>query len=314
MKIAVLNECFLNESHIERLKKLGEVAIYNDTDTEEKATARLNDVEVAIADCFVSPLNKKVLSSAKNLKYISINSIGFDLVDLEAAKEQGILISNIPGYSSEAVAEHAIALMFAVVRNLVQMDKKVREKPYEIDPADKSQLPLLGFNLQGKTLGVIGLGSIGRRVAEIGNGIGMRVIAFNRSTKTVSNIEMVTLDKLLRDSDVVSLHTPLNSESEGLIGKDQLKLMRNHSVLINTARGKIVDTQALYNALKDGVIAGAGIDTLAEWDKSNPLLSLENTVITPHGAWYTTESFENLAEMVTSNVEAFIDGEPTNLI
>lgn len=314
MRIAVLNECFLKESHIERLKKLGEIAIYNDTDTEEKAIERLNDVEVAIADCFVSPLNKKVLSSAKNLKYISINSIGFDLVDLETAKESGILISNIPGYSSEAVAEHAVALMFAVVRNLVQMDKKVREKPYEIDPADKSQLPLLGFNLQGKTLGVIGLGSIGIRVAEIGNGIGMRVIAYNRSAKSIPNVEIVALDKLLSDSDVVSLHTPLNNESEGMIGIAQLKTMKKHAVLVNTARGKIVDTQALYNALKDGVIAGAGLDTLAEWDKSNPLLTLENTVITPHGAWYTKESFENLAEMVTSNVEAYVSGKPINLV
>lgn len=314
MKIAILNECFLTEDHITRLKKLGEVSVYNDTDTEEKAIERLKDVEMAIADCFVSPLNKNVLSSAKSLKYISINSIGFDLVDLESAKENGILVSNIPGYSSEAVAEHAIALIFAVVRKLVQMDKKVREKPYEIDPADKSQLPLLGFNLQGKTLGVIGLGSIGTRVAEMANGIGMRVVAYNRSTKSIPNVEMVSLDTLLQNSDVVSLHTPLNSESEGLIGKSQLDLMKKHSVLINTARGKIVDTEALYNALKGGVIAGAGLDTLAEWDKSNPLLTLENTVITPHGAWYTKESFENLAEMVTANVEAYINGKPVNLI
>lgn len=314
MKIAILNECFLTEKHISRLKQLGEVTIYNDTDTEEKAIERLKDVSVAIADCFVTPLNKTVLSSAKSLRFLSLNTIGFDLVDLEAAKENNILISNIPGYSADAVAEHAIALMFATVRRLIQMDKKVREKPYEIDPADTSQLPLLGFNLRGKTLGIVGLGSIGRRVAEIGNGIGMHVIAYNRSKKSIPNVEAVTLDALLSDSDVVSLHIPLNSESEGMIGKAQLSQMKSHSVLINTARGKIVDNHALYNALKEGVIGGAGLDTLAEWDTSNPLLSLDNTVITPHGAWYTKESFENLAEMVTVNVEAYSAGNPINLI
>jgi glycerate dehydrogenase len=314
MKIAVLNECFLKQAQLDRLKALGEVTIYDDTNSEEKVIERLRGVDAAIVDCFVSPFNKNVFNQLQNIKYISINSIGYDLIDLEAARVKGIQVSNVPGYSVEAVAEHAIALMFAVARHLLQMDKKVRENPYEIDPSDKSQLSLLGFNLRGKTLGIIGLGNIGKRVSEIGHGIGMRVIGFNRSLKSIPNVEMVSLDELLKRSDIVSLHTPLNKESEGLISTEQLKLMKSHAVLINTARGKIVDTQALYYALNNDVIAGAGLDTLAEWDKSNPLLTLENTIITPHGAWFTRESFENLANMVVENVEAYAKGSPINLI
>lgn len=314
MKIAVLNECFLKDEHIARLKKLGEVSIYDDTNSEEKAIERLKGVEVALADCFVSPLNDKVFSSVKSLKYLSINSIGFDMVDLESASKNGIMISNIPAYSADAVAEHAIALTFAAVKHLVQFNKKVREKPYEVDPADQSQLPFMGFNLKNKTMGIIGLGAIGKRAAEIAMGLGMKVIAYNRSSKTMEGVEMVTMEELLRRSDIVSLHTPLNKDSENLIGDEELKLMPKHSVLINTARGKVVNRKALYNALKEGVIAGAGLDTLDEWDKSNELLELENVIITPHSAWYTKESFENLAEMVTANVEAYAKGEPINLV
>lgn len=314
MKIVILSECFLTSVHLERLKKLAKVQTYLDTSTEKKAVERLRDADMAVIDCFITPTSKRVFDSAKRLRYVSLNSIGYDLFDLEAAKAKSIKVSNIPGYSVEAVAEHTIALIFTVIRKILLMDHEMRKRPYVIDPVDISQRYLLGFDLKNKTLGIIGLGNIGQRVAELALCIGMKVIAYNRSPKSINGIKAVTLHELLKRSDVVSLHVPLNNESGGMIGEKELKLMKPHAVLINTARGKIVDEIALIKALKNKVIGGAGLDTLASLDASNPLLKMDNVVLTPHGAWYTRESFQNLAEMVVSNVESYVKGKPVNLI
>lgn len=314
MKLVVLNECFLKDEHIARLKALGDLEVFTDTTTERQAIERLQGADAAIADCFIAPLNKQVFSSVPKLKYLSLNSTGYDPVDLAAAQAHGIQISDIPGFSTDAVAEHAIALIFAVNRHIVQLDKRMHEQPYEVDPADKTQLPYLGFNLRGKTLGIIGMGNIGQRVAEIAKALGMNVIAYNRSPKNVAGVEQVSLEELLKQSDVVSLHTPLNAESENMIGAKELALMQPHALVINTARGKVVDTQALADALKNKKLGGAGLDVLAQWNTDNPLLSLENVVMTPHSAWYTQESFDNLADMVVENVEAYVSGEPQNLV
>lgn len=314
MKLVVLNECFLKPDHIARLKALGDVEIFMDTTTEQQAIERLKDADAAIGDCFVAPLNKQVFSNVPKLKYLSLNSTGYDLVDLEAAKAHNIQLSDIPGFSTEAVAEHAIAMMFAVNRHIVQLDKRVHEQPYEVDPADKTQLPYLGLNLRGKTLGIVGLGNIGQRVAEIAKAIGMNVVAYSRSPKNIPGIIEISLEELLRQSDVVSLHTPLNAESENMIGAKELALMQSHALLINTARGKVVDTNALYDAIKNKKLGGAGLDVLAKWSKDNPLLSLDTVIVTPHSAWYTKESFDNLADMVVENMEAYVGGKPKNLI
>lgn len=305
---------FLKDEHISRLKKLGDLEIFTDTTTEQQAIDRSKDAEILAVDCFITPLTKQFFDNIPSVKYLTLNSTGYDPVDIQAAKTNNILISDIPGFSTEAVAEQAITLMFATTRHLVQLDKKVHEKPYEIDPADTSQLPFLGFNLQGKTLGIIGLGRIGQRVAEIAKSIGMTILAYNRSPKDIQGVRQVSLEELLRESDIVSLHVPLNTESDNLIGAKELSLMKPHTIIINTARGKVIDAQALADAIRNKKIGGAGIDTLAQWDKSNPLLFLENVIITPHSAWYTRESFENLANEVVENVESFAKGQPKNLI
>lgn len=312
MKIAILNECFLNDSHLDRLKNLGELAVYPDTNTEELAIERLKDVDVAIADCFICPLNKTVLSSTDKLNYLTINSTGYDLVDLDVAKEKGIKVSNIPGFATEAVAEQTIALMFAVNRRLAQFDSEMRKHPFETDPEKDAHLA--GFNLSGKTLGIVGLGSIGLRVAELGKGLGMKVIAYNRSQKSVEGIEMVSFEELLRRSDVVSIHLPLTPDTDGIIGEKELGMMKSSAILINTSRGKHINGKALYNALSENIIYGAGLDILDDMTEKNPLLKLENTVLAPHSAWLTKESFENLAEMVIENVEAYAAGAPKNLV
>lgn len=314
MKIVVLNECFFKKDHIERLKKIGELEIFKDTTTEQQVIERLKDAALVIADPFLTPLNKDVFEHIPTVKYITLNATGYDNVDIEAAKEKKIILSHIPGFSTEAVAEHAIALMFAVTRHIVELDKIVHKNPYEIDPTDISQLPFLGFNLKEKTLGVIGLGNIGQRIAEMANGIGMQVIGYSRSQKDISYVRQVALEELLRESDVISVNVSLNSETENLIGEKELSMLKPHAIIINTARGKVIDTVALANAIKNKRILGAGIDELTGWKKSNPLLTLENVVITPHSAWFTQESFNTMADMVVENIEAYASGEPQNLI
>lgn len=314
MKIVILNECFLNEEHLKELRTLGDVTVYTDTISEKDAIERLKYAEIALVDTFFAPLNKKTFESSKNLKFIALNSTGYDPVDLKAAKEHNIRISNLPGYSTDAVAEHAIALMFATIRKIPLADKEMRIKPFETDPGREAHRKYRGFQLDGKTLGIIGLGSIGIRTASIGRALGMKVIAYNRTPKKIVGIEQKELKDILKDSDIVSLHLPLMPGLENMISEQELAMMKPNAVLINTARGKLVNTKALFEALKSKKIAGAGLDMLAEWDTSNPLLTLDNIVLTPHSAYYTEESIRNMGRMILKNVESFINGSPINLI
>lgn len=314
MKIAILNESFFKESHLNALRALGDLTVHENTDTEEKAIERLKGVEIAISDCYIAPLNKKVLESANALKLLAINSTGYDLVDIVSAKSKGIQVANVPGFSTEAVAEQAIALMLAVSRKIPAGDVAMRQAPFQIDPASQEQKKYLGFNMQGKTLGVVGLGSIGSRVAQIGIGFGMKVLAYNRSKKNVEGVKQVSLEELLKESDIVSLHLPLTPETENLITSERLQMMKPTAILINTARGKMVDESALINALQSHKIAGAGLDTIVEWKESNPLLKLDNVVLSPHSAFFTNESLDNCADIIVTNVKLFIEGKAVNII
>lgn len=314
MKIAILNECFFNDNHLQKLKKLGEVTIYDNTNNEDLAIERLKDVEIAITDCYIAPLNNKVLGSTNNLKLLAINSTGYDLVDLKTATQKGIKVANVPGFSTDAVAEQAIALMFAVNRKIPLGDKNMRLKPFEIDPGDKNQRQYLGFNVRDKTMGVIGLGKIGTRVAELALGLGMKVVAYNRTPKQIENVKVVSLEELLKTSDVVSLNLALTPDTQNIIGEKELSLMKPSAIIINTARGKHIETQALYKALKEDKVAGAGLDTLADMSTNNPLLTLGNVVFTPHSAFFTEQSLVNVADIIVHNVEAFVKNEPINIV
>lgn len=314
MNIAILDECFFLDNHLDQLKSLGNLKVYQQTTNEDDLITRLKDVDIAIIDGLFSPLNKRVLESTNNLKFISLNTTGYDGVDLETATQKGIKVSNAPGYATESVAELAIALMLSVIRQIPQADRKMRETPFQIDPADKSQENFMGVNLKDKTLGVVGLGTIGARVAELGQGLGMKVIGFNKHPKVIEGVRMVALDDLLKESDVVSINLALNKETEHIIGERELSLMKEDAIIINTARGAHIETQALYDALKKRRIKGAGLDVLEEWTKDNPLLELDNIVLTPHEAFFTKESLENLANLIIENVESFVKGSPINLV
>jgi len=314
MKIAILNESFFEESHLNALRALGDLVIYENTDTEEKAIERLKGVDIAIADCYFASLNKKVFESTNKLKFLNTNSTGYDLVDVVAAKGKGIKVANVPGFSTEAVAEHTFALMLAVSKKIPAGDMAMRQSPFQVDPSSQEHKKYFGFNLQGKTLGIVGLGNIGQRVAQIGKGFGMKVIACNRSQKNIEGVRQVSLEELLKESDIVSLHLPLTSETEKLITAERLQTMKSTAILINTARGKIVDEPALAEVLQSRKIAGAGLDIIVEWENSNPLLKLDNVVFSPHSASFTNESLENCANIIVANVKAFVEGKPVNVV
>ena len=298
---------------MERAKTLGPVMLYDSTDSEDQAIERLNGVEIAVLDIFHLPPTRKFFEGAKQLKLLVVTSTAYQGVDLDAASEHEIKVANVPGFSTESVAEHSIALMLSVIRRIPLGNRLIREKPFQAFGVE-SDYPVQGLEVRGRTLGIIGLGSIGSRVAELGLGLGMNVIAYNRTPRQMQGVEMVNLDDLLGISDVVSLGTAFNSETENIIGKRELALMKPSAVLINAASGKLVDTQALYKALKEEKIFGAGLDVLAEWDEDNPLLGLDNIVLTPHTAWWTEEACRNFGDIIVTNIELFIRGESISLI
>lgn len=316
MKIGVLNECFLSEGHLNRLKALGEVVVFENTKTEDEAIDRLKGIDIAIIDGFLCPPTAKVLNSADNLKLIVLPHTGYFMVDLETANKKGIKVANAPGFSKEAVAELVIGLTFAVNRRIALMDRNMRENPFESDPGSiEHQTKYWGFDIKGRTMGVIGLGRIGSTVATLAMGLGMKVIAHNRSPRTMEGVEMVSKEELLKRADVVSLNITSGTNAKNFISKKEFDLMKSTALFINVDQGLMVDTEALYNALKDKKIGGAGLDQVAGLTKEHPILKLNNVVFTPHAGSSTNESFRvNLPELVVSAVEAFAQGSPKNLI
>ncbi len=315
MKIAILNECFLNETHLNRLKTLGEVIAFANTRNENEAIERLKGADIAIIDGFLCPITANIINSTSNLKLIVLPHTGYFMVDLEAANQKGIKVANCPGFSKQAVAEMVIGLMFAVNRKIPLMDRDMRELPFESDPGNiEQQNKYWGFDIKGRTMGILGLGRIGATVAELALGLGMKTVANNRSPKNMDGVEMVSKEELLQRSDVVSINVTSGADTKNLISAKELELMKPNAILINVDQGQQVDTDALLKALTEKRIGGAGLDQVAGLTKDHPLLKLDNVVFTPHAGSSTNESFRvNLPELVVSAVEAFTDGRPKNL-
>lgn len=315
MNITVLHECYLGPSHIARLKKLGNVEVFSNTNTEKQAMLRLKNSHIAVIHCSLLPITKHMLESAHSLKYISLASTGFDAVDIETAKRLRIAVSNLSTYGTESVAEHTIALMLAIERHIVSLDRIYRSNPYEINfLPEKKAYSYKSSNLRGKTLGLIGTGKIGVRVSEIAHALGMRIIGYDKFPRSIPFIKQATFKKVLKESDIISLHTPLDATSKNMISTNEFASMKPNAVLINTARGGLVDEKALYMALKNHKVAGAALDTMVGINKKNPLLRLETVIFTPHAAWYSDESCGNIADTVVANIEAFLHGKPINVI
>ena len=275
----------------------------------------------ALVTLLTDKIDKEVLDVAKNLKIIAQYAVGYDNIDVEECTRRGIYVTNTPEVLTEATADFTWALILAVARRVVEADKFVRSGGWEKSRTGWHPKMLLGTDIHGKTLGIIGLGRIGTAVARRAKGFNMKIIYYSRSRK--ENIEkelglkFVDFDTLLREADFVSIHVPLTEETYHMIGERELKLMKNTAFLINTSRGKVIDEKALYKALKEKWIAGAALDVFEEepTPANNPLLELENIVVAPHIASATHETRLRMAEMVAQNLIAYFEGKiPPNLV
>mgnify|MGYP000216738120 CR=1 FL=1 len=257
------------------------------------------------------PLSGEVISACPNLKYIDVAFTGVDHVDLDAARAKGVKVSNAAGYSNEAVAELTLCMMLALLRNVPQVEARCR--------AGQTKDGLVGVELMGKTVGIVGVGAIGTRTAELCHAFGCKVLGNKRHVRgdEPDYIEFVSLEELLSRSDIVSLHCPLNEDSRGMINKDTIAKMKPGALLINAARGPVVDSQALADALNNGDLGGAGIDvfeTEPPLDLDHPLLHSKNTIVTPHVAFASAESMETRCKIVFDNIAQWMDGHQTNII
>jgi len=299
------------EAH-ERLKQCGELKIYSTkAESQKEFVERIKEANIVLNIRAYSKFTEEALRSSTELKMISIWGVGTDNVDLKAAKELGIVVSNTHGASTITIAEHTIALMFAVSRNIPEIHQAVK----------RGQWPRgYAVELYGKTLGIIGTGLIGQRVCELGNAIGMKVIGwtYHPSEERAKRlgIEFVSLKELLKRADVISIHLRLSPETEGLIGKKEFDLMKPTATLINTARGGIIDQEALVEALRDKKIASAGLDVypVEPISTDDPLLRLDNVVLTPHCAGMTREAMDTGLNMAVDNIIQYMEGKPIRVV
>lgn len=294
----------------EQLSRFPDLEVVHYADRSEDLAVlieRSKDADVLVFSNI--PFRKEVLEHCKNLKYIAVAFTGVDHIDIDYCKERGIAVSNASGYSNESVAELVFALTLGLLRNVLPCDQATRD--------GKTMSGLMGEELSGKTFGVVGLGAIGTKVAKLAQAFDCRVLAYNRSEKNLDGIEMVDLDTLLAESDIVSLHVPVTNETKKLINAENLCKMKKSALLINAARGPVIDNDALAQALHEGIIRGAGIDVFdmePPIPSDYPLLQAPNTLFTPHVAFATKESMVKRAYIVVQNLEDWLDGKQSNII
>lgn len=302
MKIVFLEPLGLKvpqiEAACEGLKKAGhEVVIYPDRNEDlDELKRRAKDAEVVVESNI--PLRKEFLYACPNLKMLSIAFTGLDHIDMEACSHRGIVVKNAAGYSTEAVAELAMALMIDVYRKVLDNDAITRQCNR------KGIMP--GREIGGKTIGVIGMGNIGQRVAKLANAFGCKVLAWNRTQKQIEGVNFVDKETLLKESDIVTLHIALNAETRDFITEKDFALMKPSAILVNTARGPVVNEYALAKALKEGVIAGAATDVYGKeppLNRDNPLLDAPNLIMLPHIGFATEEAFILRLGIVVRNIE-----------
>ncbi len=313
------------------LASCGELLFFSE-ELDEKNVGKVADCEI-VSIFIYSQINKIVVEKIPRLKFIATRSTGFDHMDMETCKKKGIQISNVPFYGENTVAEHTFALILSLSRNIHKAYVRTVKGDFSLEG-------LMGFDLKGKVLGVVGAGHIGLHVVKMARGFGMEVLAYdvqkNSFMEEVLGFKYVSLEELLAQSDIISMHAPYNAKTHHLINKENIKKIKRGSLLINTARGALVDTEALVQALDEGILSGAGLDALEEENlvkeekqilssqfprekletlvRNHILLHRENVVITPHIAFYSQEALQRILETTISNLNAFLNHQPVNLV
>ena len=318
MKIVILDGYTVNHGDLswDGLKEFGELTVYDRTPKDpETILSRIGDAEAVLENKI--NMSREIMEACPNLKYIGEIATGYNNVDIAAAREKGIVVTNIPAYSTNSVAQLAIALLLEICHHAAHHNDLVHQGAWT-SCADSMfydhTYPLI--ELAGKTLGIIGFGQIGQSVARIARAMGMNVITHSRTVREEGKAlaEYVTLDDLLARADVISLHCPLFPETKNIINADNIAKMKDGVIILNTSRGPLINEADLAAALKNGKVYAAGVDVVSEepMRADNPLLTAPNCFITPHMAWMPTEARSRLIDIAVNNLRAFISGNPIN--
>ena len=316
MKIIILDGYTLNPGDISwaGFETLGDFTTYDRT-PPDKIIERLENAQIILTNKTI--INNETIKQLPKLKYISVLATGYNIVDVNAANERNIIVTNIPSYGTNSVAQMVFALLLELTQNVGHHSNSVKSGGWsESEDWCYWDRPLI--ELEDLTMGVIGFGRIGKATADIARAFGMRVIA-NDTGKTKSNsdwVKIVDQETIFRESDVVSLHCPLTPDNKHFINSTKINLMKRSAFLINTSRGLLINEEDLANSLNCERIAGAGLDVLSEEppEETNPLLSAKNCIITPHIAWATTSARQRLMDIAVRNLKSFLNGKPVNVI
>jgi glycerate dehydrogenase len=315
MKLVVLDGCALNPGDLswDSFHAVGQCQVFDRT-AKEDLLARAQGATVLLTN--KTPLHSDTLAALPSLKYIGVLATGYDVVDIEQARRQNILVTNVPAYGTDSVAQMVFALILELCNRAGQHSDAVRQGAWTHNPDWCFwQTPLV--EIHGKTLGIVGYGRIGQKVAQIALAFGMKVIlTSNRQPDLPPGVHWATLDEVLAVSDFVSLHCPLQASTRGLINRARIAQMKNGAFLINTSRGGLIVEEDLADALNSGMLAGAALDVLSAEPPpaSNPLLQARNCIITPHIAWATREARARLIDIAAANLNAWLDGHPQNVV
>ena len=317
MKIVVLDGYTLNPGDIswEGMEALGEVTVYDRTKPEE-VVERIGDAEVVYTN--KTPITRETLDQCENIRFIGVLATGYNIIDIEAAKEKGIPVSNIPTYGTAAVSQFAIALLLELCHHIGEHSDAVKNGEWTSNPDWCFwKYPLV--ELAGKTMGIVGFGRIGQDTGKIAQALGMKVLAFDaykRPELESETCRYADLDTLLAESDVISLHCPLFPDTEGIINKDTIAKMKTGVMIINDSRGPLIVEEDLRDALNSGKVAGAALDVVSTEPikMDNPLLSAKNVILTPHIARAPKESRQRLMDIAVENLQCFVDGAPQNVV
>ena len=316
MKIVILDGFTADPSGLswKELEEIGELTVYERTKPEE-TVLRAKDAEVVLTNKVL--LRRQEIEQLPMLKYIGVLATGYNVVDLQAARERGITVTNVPAYSTESVAQMVFSHLLTVTNHTEYYARQNREGRWTASP-DFCYLDTPLTELAGKTFGIVGLGNIGQRVAAIAHAFGMKVMAFTSKAadQLPPYIQKKTMDELLAESDVLSLHCPLTPDTQHLICGQTLRKMKSSAILINTGRGPLINDQDVADALKSHRLQAFCADVLTEEPPKadNPLLGCENAFITPHIAWASTEARQRLVTVAIDNVRAFVEGHPQNVV
>lgn len=316
MKIVVLDGFTMNPGDLnwDLITELGDCKLYDRTKRED-TVKRIGDAEIIFTNKVI--IDQEVVAACTNLKYIGVLATGYNVVDLKASNDAGIVVTNIPAYSTDSVAQMVFAHILNISNQVSMHANKVSDGDWD-SSIDFSFCLSPQVELTRKTLGIIGMGKIGRKVAELGQAFGMNIIFQNRSIKkdVPESYNQCSLEEVLENSDVMSINCPLTAENQGFINEQSLSVMKPTAILINTGRGPLINEQHLADALNSGQIAAAGLDVLSVEPPhtNNPLFKAKNCFITPHIAWATKEARTRLMQIAASNLKAFLNEKPENVV